>query len=348
MLTKSGLLAFVLLAFSGLTTAADAATIHAPAPGTVTAETDGVAFDWAWDSDEYASRIVFTQSPDPNDPIWTGSFARPGVVAYSDQYGPYTSSNAFVRPAGRLSPGDWYWRMCNYSIYGEDDKCSYDAGVAPRLFRVVDVADCSDTIDNDGDRRTDALDGACRAGLPSEVGDPICDNQTDDDADGRVDGLDPGCQKGRADEALDPVCNNRKDDDGDGWTDWPHDDDCESSEGTSEATPPPPPTPPRPEQLTQADAASSARRALRKVFAASLPRGRNPSQVCRRLTRLSFRCTVRWTRPKASYRGSVVIRQPVDARSVREYVLNVRVISKRCATKSRLCARTIRRTGNVR
>jgi hypothetical protein len=60
-------------------------------------------------------------------------------------------------------PGDWWWRLCNKSINGEDDKCSYDSAVAPRKLTLTakpapppDL--CTDGLDNDGDGKTDLDD----------------------------------------------------------------------------------------------------------------------------------------------------------------------------------------------
>jgi hypothetical protein len=118
---------------------AQAALIHQPATG-ISVQQDGVVhFDWAWDSDEYAtSSIVFTQSPDAVAPIWMWTSgqanAEPGRIVVSDcAYGycsPFLSSNANVTfAAARFTPGVWYWRLCNKSIYGEDDKCGLDAEI---------------------------------------------------------------------------------------------------------------------------------------------------------------------------------------------------------------------------
>lgn len=319
----------------GLPPAAYSATIHSPAAGFTAAENEYVSFDWAWDSDEYASRIVFARVAAGEDPFWFGTFSREGIVAFGDRYGPYLSSNARIRPAGDLAPGEWYWRMCNYSIYGEDDKCGYDS-VPPRLLTVVDVPDCQDGWDNDGDGRTDALDGACRANLGSESGDPMCDNDKDDDSDGRTDSVDPGCQNGRTDEASDPICNNGKDDDGDGSTDYPMDTDCRDYEGGSEAAPP------LPALLSADEAKQSTRRALGRVFPGRAAPARNYRARCTRLARTKIRCSVSWSTRRDSFQGRVVITGPTN----RRFDLIVRRRAARCRRGHR-CVVIIRRGATI-
>lgn len=137
---------------------ASAATLATPADGAVVTQGQSVLYDWAWDSDEYAtSAIVLTQSADPNDPIWLFGPtvpANPGRVMYTDGGYPFIDSHA-SRPALGLVVGTWYWRLCNKSIYGEDDKCSYDANVPPRALVVTDGPDCNDGFDNDNDGSID-------------------------------------------------------------------------------------------------------------------------------------------------------------------------------------------------
>lgn len=315
----------------GLSPVAPAATIHSPADGAVVAENEYASFDWRWDSDEYATRIVFARVAAGDDPFWFGSFDRPGIVAFGDTYGPFLSSNARIRAAGRLAPGEWHWRLCNSSIYGEDDKCGYRN--TPRRLTIVDVPDCQDGWDNDGDFRTDVLDGACKAGLGSEIGDPVCDNGKDDDGDGRTDALDPGCQNGRADEAADPICNNGKDDDGDGETDYPDDPDCRDSEGGSEATPPPAPL------LSADEAKKSVRRALSRVFSGTASPSRNYRASCTRLARLKIRCAVRWSTRRHQFTGWIVIARADQA--IR-FDLMVSRTKRRCRGERR-CVAVIRR-----
>jgi hypothetical protein len=76
--------------------------------------------------------------------------------------------------------------------------------------RVCRKAACSDTMDNDGDGKTD---------FPAEPG---CTSAEDDD---------------ESDPAAAPICANGIDDDMDGSTDWPADIGCVSASGDTEAAP---------------------------------------------------------------------------------------------------------------
>jgi hypothetical protein len=124
---KRALPALAALAAVGLsTTSAQAETIHTPPPsGAVFHEGDTVPFDWKWDRDQYATTaIYFTTSADPNDPVWYGP-DKPGRIRVTDNYGTgFDGSNAYVDLAKwKITPGQWYWRLCSKSIDGEDDKC---------------------------------------------------------------------------------------------------------------------------------------------------------------------------------------------------------------------------------
>ena len=155
-----------MLALSGT---AHAATIHTPDDGATVQQGANVYFDWAWDDDEYATAwIGFARSIDGP---WT---PRPELTVQDCSYGvcgPWLESHATI-----LAPaaGVWYWRLCNKSIYGEDDKCSYDAGVAPRLLTVLPAPACSDGIDNDGDGVWDyPRDPGCSSADDTDETDPV-------------------------------------------------------------------------------------------------------------------------------------------------------------------------------
>lgn len=103
--------------------AAQAETIHTPTDGITVQEDQSVAFDWAWDSDQYASRLLFTQNPDPQADVWFNGTA-PAKIRVSDGGYSFTSSHATVIPQRvGLTPGQWYWRLCSYTVNGEDDVC---------------------------------------------------------------------------------------------------------------------------------------------------------------------------------------------------------------------------------
>jgi hypothetical protein len=150
--------------------AAGAATIHTPADGLITQQGQPVYFDWAWDFDESATAsIVLTRSSEPTSPLWQYGPTVPASAdrqAFSDcSYGvcsPWLDSHATLT-FDTTAPGDWWWRLCNKSINGEDDKCSYDSAVAPRKLTLTakpapppDL--CTDGLDNDGDGKTDLDD----------------------------------------------------------------------------------------------------------------------------------------------------------------------------------------------
>jgi len=104
---------------------APAATVHQPAPGASFRQDEAVLFDWAWDSDEYwTPRIIFTQVANGNDPIWFGGDV-PGKIRATDNYGSgWGESHATIDFSHYpFTPGQWYWRLCNSTVNGEDDKC---------------------------------------------------------------------------------------------------------------------------------------------------------------------------------------------------------------------------------
>jgi hypothetical protein len=66
---------------------------------------------------------------------------------------PFLSSNATLRfTDSRFVSGTWFWRLCNKSIYGEDDKCVLDAEVRSLVLTPAPPPPaCDDGIDNDLD-----------------------------------------------------------------------------------------------------------------------------------------------------------------------------------------------------
>lgn len=117
---------------------ASAETIHVPESGFSVQEDQSATFDWAWDSDQYASHLYFADTADGTDPIWFGAnnTGRPRVRV-TDLYGsPFLSSNAtFIPKRWSLTPGTWYWRLCSFTASGEDDKCYFR--MPPRLITIT-------------------------------------------------------------------------------------------------------------------------------------------------------------------------------------------------------------------
>lgn len=129
---------------------AAAETISAPTPGAVVQEDAAVTFDWRWDSDQYwTDKVIFTTTPDANDPIWLGG-DQPGKVRVAPAGG-YGESHAVIQPKRwGLTPGTWYWRPCSKAVDGEDDKCYQRSApqaivitAAPPTAPVVDVPEPS-------------------------------------------------------------------------------------------------------------------------------------------------------------------------------------------------------------
>jgi hypothetical protein len=147
------------------TATAQAAVIHQPAPGASVQQERPLFFDWAWDEDEYATTgIVFTHSADPTDPVWTWQAGQPATdpgrrVVVTDAGYSFLDSHATVTFRGSsFAAGQWYWRLCNESIYGEDDKCGLDAEIRPLTVTSAPpppVDQCDDGVDNDGDGKSD-------------------------------------------------------------------------------------------------------------------------------------------------------------------------------------------------
>ena len=154
---------------------AQASTIHSPAPGASVEQNQSLLFDWAWTGNEYwTAHIVFTQVADSADPIWLGG-DKPGKVRVGGSSG-YGDSHATITfGAQTFAPGQWYWRLCNNTITGEDDKCYYDGSApipltitaAPVVAPPPEPDHCFDKIDNDGDGKID-LDDMDNLGASNE------------------------------------------------------------------------------------------------------------------------------------------------------------------------------------
>jgi cysteine-rich repeat protein len=117
---------------------------------------------------------------------------------------------------GNLSPGD-----------GCDAACE------------LELPDCGDGVDDDGDGLVDGADPGCGGLASAAAENPACDNGADDDGDGLIDAADPACAGGAAgdDESAAPACQNGVDDDGDGGVDHPADPGCASATDASEQNP---------------------------------------------------------------------------------------------------------------
>lgn len=148
---------------------AQASTVHAPEPGAFVQQGQALYFDWAWTGDEWwTSSIVFAQVPDAASEIWLGG-TKPGKVRIGGQYGFGDSHATVTFDPAMFAPGQWYWRLCNKTLDGEDDKCYYDgsapipltiapAAVPPVTAAPRDPDQCFDDIDNDGDAKLDLSD----------------------------------------------------------------------------------------------------------------------------------------------------------------------------------------------
>ncbi|MPZ01013.1 MAG: hypothetical protein GEU97_24220 [Actinophytocola sp.] len=105
-----------------------------------------------------------------------------------------------------------------------------------------DPPECSDGVDNDGDKKIDYPDdpGCDSPEDDSESPNPQCSDGVDNDGDGKVDyPEDPGCEDPRDDDESDnggqPECSDGVDNDGDKKIDYPDDPGCESPEDDSES-----------------------------------------------------------------------------------------------------------------
>ncbi|MFB9726361.1 choice-of-anchor P family protein [Haloechinothrix salitolerans] len=111
--------------------------------------------------------------------------------------------------------------------------------------------ECSDGVDNDGDKKTDFPEdpGCDSAEDDSEAPNPECSDGVDNDGDKKVDSDDPECHTDgdptnpdsydpRDDDESNgdqPECSDGVDNDGDKKTDFPEDPGCDSAEDDSEA-----------------------------------------------------------------------------------------------------------------
>lgn len=102
-----------------------------------------------WDGyDELLSEAVL-QLARENDP----GFTNPLIQDLTD----IEDDNGVISLKLIDSPGTWFWRICDYSIWG------YDCSPGVR-FLVAEFTECEDSVDNDGDGRTDERDMACTSG----------------------------------------------------------------------------------------------------------------------------------------------------------------------------------------
>ena len=187
------LTAAVLVLVAATASPASAAIIHEPANGAAVQQSAALYFDWAWDSHEYwTDRIIFTQVADPNDPLWLGG-EKPGKIRIGGQYGFAESHATITFSPQSFAPGTWYWRLCNKTVDGEDDKCYVDAEV--RSIVVTPGPACGDGVDNDLDGKVDwPWDTTCPLETGTSEGPlPQCADGFDNDVDGLVDVADDHC-----------------------------------------------------------------------------------------------------------------------------------------------------------
>lgn len=335
------LLLFVVIAATlGLAGSARAATIATPASGTTVTQGQAVYFDWAWAEDEYdTSEIVFTRSADPNDPVWHFGPTVPAdpnrILIRDCAYGycsAFLDSHATVTFKG-FQTGTWYWRLCNQSIYGEDDKCSYDAEI--RSVNVADGPDCNDGFDNDGDGQIDWPYDA------SDLGGGGCTSADDPD------------------ESSGPAtqCNNNLDDDGDGDVDL-IDSDCTDPSDSSEQAPPAQHSKPKPQPkskakskrlptLTRSATKHYIRVALKRRFRNSYRHGHAKRiSSCKRRSRLRVRCgRVSWAIGDVSFKGwaSIWYRRTRRGRPQWNYAYRIKRLNEYCrATGGHHCTKISR------
>jgi hypothetical protein len=302
---------------------AQAAAISSPANGITVAQGQPTHFDWAWADDEYStSAIVFTRSANPDDPIWNFGPTVPTdpnrILIRDCSYGycsAFFSSNATVSFKG-FTTGVWYWRLCNQSIYGEDDKCSLDTEI--RSLVVSDGPDCNDGLDNDGDARLDwPYDAGCVDAADADETDPPrpqCDNGRDDDGDGDSDSLDYDCSSTSDDSELG-------------------------------AQSPPPRSKPEPlPRLTTAAARRYARVALGRRFRNAYRHGHTKRlKRCSRISRKHIRCRrASWAIGDVSYRGWIRIwyGRGGKGRTTWHYAYRIKRTNHYCAaTGGRRCSK---------
>lgn len=112
----------------------------------------------------------------------------------------------------------------------------------------IDLAQCRDERDNDGDGRIDLADPGCSDADDDDETDvaaiPQCADGEDNDGDDAIDLADPGCADPADDDESDdpppPQCDNGLDDDGDGKTDLA-DPGCANARDPDESDDPPQP-----------------------------------------------------------------------------------------------------------
>jgi len=144
MLKKAVTTILAVLALLALPGAASASTIYTPPSGATFSQADTVLFDWAWADDQYASKIIFSRSSDPNDPSWFGSSTQTRMYDYSNasidlsRWTTLNNGERQIRSGFYPFPdGAWYWRLCTKTFYGEDDKCYLEPEI--RSMTVTEV-----------------------------------------------------------------------------------------------------------------------------------------------------------------------------------------------------------------
>lgn len=209
---------FILAAGLFATSSAAASTISEPASGLAVEEIASVRFDWRWDDGQYRSQVIFTQTADPNDPVWVGG-DKPGKWRTQSVYDSNITID-FATFGGGLPAGRYYWRLCSYTIDGEDDKCYLEGEI--RELTLTDVNECRDRRDNDGDNYRDLDDPGCSGdanGANEAASVPACRDKIDNDGDALRDEFDDGCGRDPNRTTEQPLCGDGIDDDRDGKVD---------------------------------------------------------------------------------------------------------------------------------
>lgn len=111
-----------------------AATVKSPPDGVHVRQDETVLFDWAWSTGEYASYVLFSRTPTPvswaHGPqvIWRGDLSGGPLLTSHLALWPAYGALAQANPSGppTIWSGTIYWRLCNYTIEGEDDVCYLD------------------------------------------------------------------------------------------------------------------------------------------------------------------------------------------------------------------------------
>lgn len=120
-----------------------------------------------------------------------------------------------------------HFKGTNYGVLGNGGAC---------------VAQCQDTVDNDGDGLIDyPNDLGCSSATDTNETN-ACTDAVDNDGDGKIDfPADPGCSSAQDNDETDVTqCSDTVDNDGDGKIDYPADPGCSSTTDNDETDPPEP------------------------------------------------------------------------------------------------------------